>query len=888
MERIKPDTSDCLKSQEIQSLVAGQLAGADMDRAVEHLSDCQTCREVVRSAREKAPDATVPIPPYQTPDTGIGDAAPSKQSNRPTTEVTKIDPAAGQHKPVSLMFPFLAPPEMPDEIGRLGGYRILRVIGEGGMGVVFEAEDPQLKRRVAIKVLKPHGLEDRTRERFLQEARLAASLASPRIVTIHHIGEDRGCPFIVMELLHGESLDTLLKRRTNLPVGEALQITREVAEGLELAHEQGLIHRDIKPANIWLEGGRSGGQSHVKLLDFGIARLLESQSRLTAEGRIVGTPSYLSPEQAYNEPVDGRSDLFSLGCVLYAMLTGNSPFERGNTILSVRAVVDDEPHPLPEQLPKPIATLATRMLSKNPQERPASARQVVEEIRHLEMKFPNSDLLNATLPTAVRGRPQVKRRGFGIAGWSGVAAVALAVVVGLWTQYQRFFDYRDPTSADPPNSLAGTVTPIPGLNSKSAKSDGKSNHTTKPKVPVAAGAAKPPIKVGIIQSLSGPMFTSEAPLIDAWRFAIEEINQAGGVLGGRRIEAIVRDGKSYDDIFTKEAKDLIVEERVATLFGGWRSSCRKGMEVVCREYDHLLVYPVAYEGLEESPYVIYMGGAPNQQILPSVKWAFAFLNKRKFFLIGTDGVYSRCTHEIIKDEVAELGGKIVGNEYRMLGDSEFAAIAADVKQSDADVVINTVVGAGNIALFGALRKAGIRPDKIPVISMNVTEEELRMLSARGRDLAGDYAAWSYFQSVTNNVNQAFLERFHERFGPTRIVNDPMVAAYVGMHMWAKAIDEAKSDRVADIRAAFVRQQLDSPEGLVKINPQNRHAWRMALIGQVNDDYHFEVVWTSPRPLDPQPYPPYRTKEQWEEFVADIYKGWGNHWGPEPTAASPAP
>ncbi|HEX4148632.1 MAG TPA: protein kinase, partial [Pirellulales bacterium] len=484
MEQIKPDTSDCLQSQEIHELVAGRLTGKDMDRVVEHLSDCQACREAVRGAREKDDDATVPIPQYPTPDTGIDQAATSKQPLRPTSEVTKTDPAAGQPKPVSLMFPFLAPPEMPDEIGRLGGYRILRVIGEGGMGVVFEAEDPQLGRRVAIKVLKPHGLEDRTRERFLQEARLAASLASPRIVTIHHIGEDRGCPFIVMELLHGESLDALLKRRTSLPVAEALRVTREVAEGLDLAHERGLIHRDIKPANIWLEGGRSGGETHVKLLDFGIARLMESQSRLTAEGRIVGTPSYLSPEQAFNEPVDGRSDLFSLGCVLYAMLTGNSPFERGNTILSVRAVVDDEPQPLSDKLPKPIASLVARMLSKQPQERPASARQVVEEIRHLEMSFPNSDLLHATLPTAVRGRPHVTRRGLGLAGWSGVAAVVMAVLVGLWTQYQRFFDYRDPVSADRPNSLAATS----GSGSKTTRPGENSNKTAGPTVPVGSGA----------------------------------------------------------------------------------------------------------------------------------------------------------------------------------------------------------------------------------------------------------------------------------------------------------------------------------------------------------------------------------------------------------------
>ncbi len=358
VEQIKPNTSDCLKSQEIELLVAGQLTGKYLDRIVEHLADCQVCRNAVSGARTSGVTATIVASQSPPADTGIGEASAAKRSDLPTTEVTKLDPAAGQPKPVSLMFEFLAPPELPDEIGRLGGHRILRVIGQGGMGVVFEAEDLQLQRRVAIKVLKPHGLEDTTRERFLQEARLAASLVSPRIVTVHQIGEDRGCPFIVMELLHGETLDELLKRRQTLPVSEALRITREVAEGLDLAHDKGLIHRDIKPANIWLEEARSGdGQPHVKLLDFGIARLMESQTRLTDEGRIVGTPSYLCPEQAYNEPLDGRSDLFSLGCVLYAMLAGSSPFDRGNTLMSVRAVVDDEPRPLSADVPRPVAAL---------------------------------------------------------------------------------------------------------------------------------------------------------------------------------------------------------------------------------------------------------------------------------------------------------------------------------------------------------------------------------------------------------------------------------------------------------------------------------------------------------------------------------------------------
>ena len=173
--------------------------------------------------------------------------------------------------------------------------------------------------------------------------------------------------------------------------------------------------------------------------------------------------------------------------------------------------------------------------------------------------------------------------------------------------------------------------------------------------------------------------------------------------------------------------------------------------------------------------------------------------------------------------------------------------------------------------------------------MNVTEEELRDAVGprprpggrlRGLELFSEFADQEQ-SGIPGPISQALSDRL-------RVVNDPMVAAYVGMHLWAMAVEAAHSDRVADVRAAFVRQQLESAEGLVKINPKNRHAWRMALVGQANEDFHFEVVYTSPRSVDPQPFPPYRTPEQWKEFVAGMYQSWGNHWGPEPTAASPAP
>src|SRR5947209_11787973 len=268
-------------------------------------------------------------------------------------------------------------PRAADELGRLGGYRILRLLGQGGMGAVFAAEDPSLRRRVAIKVLRPDVAScPESRVRFLREARSAAVLQHDHIVTIHHVGEQGGVPFIVMPLLAGESLDERLRREPSLTVAEVVRIGREVAEGLQAAHAAGLIHRDIKPANIWLEapGGR------VKILDFGLARVVTmTDDVVTRPGDVLGTPGYMAPEQARGEPADARSDLFGLGCVLYRAVTGQRPF-RGLTLTAVlMAVAEHDPPPprvIRPELPTEVSDLIVRLMAKEPARRPGSAREV--------------------------------------------------------------------------------------------------------------------------------------------------------------------------------------------------------------------------------------------------------------------------------------------------------------------------------------------------------------------------------------------------------------------------------------------------------------------------------------------------------------------------------
>jgi len=287
----------------------------------------------------------------------------------------------------------------------------LTILGAGGMGVVFQAEDPGLQRLVALKAMLPSQASSASaKERFLREARSAAALKHPHIVTIFQVGEDRGVPYLAMEYLEGEALDGRLKREKQVPLAEVLRIGREVAEGLSCAHAKGLIHRDIKPANIWLEGepGASATGGHVKILDFGLARALGDQTHLTQSGAIVGTPAYMAPEQASGKEVDARCDLFSLGGVLYRLATGRMPFKGADTMAILNALANDlppEPASLNQAIPPELNDLIVRLLAKKADDRPGTAREVAEVLRALEHDAQGTQLLEDSRRRAQPPRP---------------------------------------------------------------------------------------------------------------------------------------------------------------------------------------------------------------------------------------------------------------------------------------------------------------------------------------------------------------------------------------------------------------------------------------------------------------------------------------------------
>jgi serine/threonine protein kinase len=318
-------------------------------------------------------------------------------------------------------------------------------LGAGGMGVVFQAEDPHLERTVALKAMLPAlAVSASSRQRFLREARTAAALSDDHIVPIYQVGEDRGIPFIVMPLLKGESLESLFARQAVVPLSEALRIGREIAQGLAAAHAHGLIHRDIKPGNIWLEttpahAVNSQG-SRVKILDFGLARAASGELHLTQSGAILGTPAFMAPEQASGKTVDFRADLFSFGCVLYRLVTGRMAFQAGDPVTTLVAVATENPRPpaeLQPSLPLALSRLVMQLLAKDPAKRPQSAQAVVDELRAIE----------------------TKQSGIGLAGLAGWASQRLQ---SAWAN-RRFHrsdsrTYQDvqPAAALPP---AAPVTP---------------------------------------------------------------------------------------------------------------------------------------------------------------------------------------------------------------------------------------------------------------------------------------------------------------------------------------------------------------------------------------------------------------------------------------------
>lgn len=440
--------SNCPEEQQLRRFAARALAAAEADAVDGHLAECADCQERVAQFTLTLQNAAA-----ESQTDGQDRASPRESASVAATE------AQGEPGEVDdFELGFLSPSTDSRSLGKIGGYDVQSVVGRGGMGIVLKAFDPSLQRLVAIKVLTPAlASNQKARRRFLREARAAAAVNHPNVITIHGVDEQSGMPYLVMEFIGGCTLRERIRAKPRLEMVEILRIAAQIATGLAAAHQQGVVHRDIKPSNIMLEDGIE----RVKIADFGLARAAMDLSDITSLGQTVGTPSYISPEQVTGGNADERSDLFSLGCVIYAMVTGHSPF-RGTVALDViRKVADYHPKPLAEvdeRVPQTLSDLVEKLLEKDPKDRCRSAREVGELLmqRVAEINLAPSD----RLPQLTAARPRRRR-----AMTAGVTASALlaCLAVAVWGAKRWQDSALDTAEAPPAETPAAPSTWRQGL-----------------------------------------------------------------------------------------------------------------------------------------------------------------------------------------------------------------------------------------------------------------------------------------------------------------------------------------------------------------------------------------------------------------------------------------
>ena len=334
------------------------------------------------------------------------------------------------------------------------------------------------------------------------------------------------------------------------------------------------------------------------------------------------------------------------------------------------------------------------------------------------------------------------------------------------------------------------------------------------------------IKVGVLHSLSGTMAISETALKETVLMTIDEINKAGGVMG-KKLEPVVVDPASNWPLFAEKARQLLTKDKVAVTFGCWTSVSRKSVLPVYKELNGLLFYPVQYEGEELEKNVFYTGAAPNQQAIPAVEYLMSKDGgeAKRFVLLGTDYVYPRTTNKILRAFLKSKGvaEADIMEEYTPFGHSDYQTIIAKIKKFASEgkktAVVSTINGDSNVPFYKELGNAGLKATDVPVVAFSVGEEELRGVDTK--PLLGHLAAWNYFESLKNPENAKFIKMYKDWAvknklpnAKTVVTNDPMEATYVGIHMWAQAVEKAKSTDTDKVIAAMAGQTFKAPDGFV--------------------------------------------------------------------------
>ncbi|XZE34553.1 serine/threonine-protein kinase [Pirellulaceae bacterium SH501] len=408
-------------------LLAESVDDAAVCNATKHVESCSECQAELQRASDQPSDWW-----EEARGCWLNEGLPAISAVDSTwisIEVGSEMPADTSIEAERVPLAFLEPAPHPEMMGRIGRYDVEKVIGTGGMGIVLKAYDTELHRVVAIKVLSDHLANNASaRRRFAREAQAGAAVIHSNVIPIYNVEIDGKLPYLVMQCVHGASLQAKVDQQGPLPIEDVLRITKQTAAGLFAAHEQGLVHRDVKPANILLEEN----VDRVLLSDFGLARAVDDAS-MTRTGVVAGTPHYMSPEQAKGESIQCESDQFGLGCVVYFMLTGRPPF-RAETAMGVLNRICHDPHrPLEEvrnDIPREVCELVNRLLEKEPRNRFPTAKHVEQEVDRLLVLLQSGNLSLAKRKPARANRIKLASMyRWGVAVFGSIAMLACMILV---------------------------------------------------------------------------------------------------------------------------------------------------------------------------------------------------------------------------------------------------------------------------------------------------------------------------------------------------------------------------------------------------------------------------------------------------------------------------
>jgi serine/threonine protein kinase len=441
-----PNSITC-QPDRLEAFLSGELVGCEEEQLTAHLNECALCRRRLDEAAAE-------------PETWTRATTYLKDDPLDRSSISELgDEPLSQHPQIKQVLAVLNATDDPAVLGRLGSYEVSGVVGAGGMGIVLKAFDRPLDRTVAIKVMAPYlATSGAARQRFSREARAAAAVIHPNVISIYGVSTDSPLPYLVMPYIAGASLQKRLDTEGALPVADILRIGIQIASGLAAAHDQGLVHRDIKPANILLDQG----VDRLVITDFGLARTVDEAS-VTRTGVIAGTPKYMSPEQARGELVDARSDLFSLGSVLYAACTGRAPFRAESPYGVLRRITDNAPRSIREinpQIPDWLCRIIDRLHAKGVTDRFQSAEEVAQLLTQClaHLSQPTEHSLPRELKTSIKSL-RVKLRSVLLITAAATVFTALAFLAA------DYFHVRDATDSTTSHSSASPEPQIPATAS---------------------------------------------------------------------------------------------------------------------------------------------------------------------------------------------------------------------------------------------------------------------------------------------------------------------------------------------------------------------------------------------------------------------------------------